>query len=137
MIPANAILTPHPKEFDRLAGESDSSFARFLKQQQFAKDHQCVVLLKGAFTSIALPDGRVYFNSSGNPLLATAGSGDVLTGIITSFLAQGYQAAHAAILGAYVHGLCADRRWQKGHGSMLASAIIEEIPQALYALGDL
>lgn len=133
-IPAGAIITPHPKEFDRLAGESDSSFGHLIKQKQFAKKHRCIIVLKGAFTSIALPDGSVFFNSSGNPLLATAGSGDVLTGIITSLLAQGYQAADAAILGVYLHGLCADRRAEKGHATMLASAIIEELPEALHSL---
>lgn len=133
-IPAGAIITPHPKEFDRLAGGSDSSFGRLIKQKQFAKNNRCVVILKGAFTSIALPDRSVFFNSSGNPLLATGGSGDVLTGIITSFLAQGYQASDAAILGVFLHGHCADLRHNKGHATMLASGIIEELPVALHSL---
>ena len=92
LLPAHSILTPHPGEFDRLAGKSESGFIRNQKQIEFAGQYNVIVLLKGAYTSIAMPDGTCYFNSTGNPGMATAGSGDVLTGIILSLLAQGYPA---------------------------------------------
>ncbi len=127
--PKNAILTPHPKEFDRLTGKSKNSFERLKKQKEFSQKHEVIVVLKGAHTSIAMPDGSIYFNSSGNELLATAGSGDVLSGIITSFLAQGYNPNEAAIMGVYTHGLCADAHKKQGNTTMIASDIIEMIPK--------
>jgi hydroxyethylthiazole kinase-like uncharacterized protein yjeF len=132
--PPQAILTPHPKEFDRLAGHSNNSFEREQKQASFAKKHNVIVVLKGAHTCIALPDGTLYFNSSGNPALATAGSGDVLTGIITSLLAQQYTLAQAAVMGVYLHGSCADLWVTKGNQTMIAGDVIEMLPQALYRL---
>jgi NAD(P)H-hydrate epimerase len=132
--PSQCIITPHPKEFDRLAGQSHTSFERLQKQRIFAQRYGIVVVLKGAHTSVATPDGKTYFNSSGNPLLATAGSGDVLTGIITSLLAQHYSLEEAAIVGVYLHGLCADVRKEQGNETMLASDIIDKIPQVLYKL---
>ena len=132
--PQQCILTPHPKEFDRLAGRSMNSFERLHKQRVFAQQHQCIVVLKGAHTSIATPDGKTFFNSSGNPALATAGSGDVLTGIITSLLAQQYHPEHAALLGVYLHGVCADIWIEKGNETMIASDIIEMIPLAAHRI---
>lgn len=132
--PRHCIITPHPKEFDRLAGPSHTSFERIQKQRVFAQHYGIVVLLKGAHTSIATPDGRTYYNSSGNPLLATAGSGDVLTGMIASLLAQQYSVEDAAVLGVYLHGLCADLWKQQGNETMIASDIVDKIPQALYNL---
>jgi hydroxyethylthiazole kinase-like uncharacterized protein yjeF len=108
LLPARSILTPHPGEFDRLAGKSDSGFIRNQKQIEFAAKYNVIVLLKGAYTSIAMPDGTCYFNSTGNPGMSTAGSGDVLTGIILSLLAQGYPPSDAALLGAFLHGLAGD-----------------------------
>ncbi len=134
VFPPNCVITPHPKEFDRLAGVSHSSFERLQKQKSFAHKYQVVVVLKGAYSSITLPDGRVYVNSTGNPALATAGSGDVLTGIITGLLAQGYLPSEAAILGVYTHGLCADTWVHEGKQTMLASDIIERIPQVFAGL---
>lgn len=129
--PANCILTPHPKEFDRLLGQpSANSYDRLKKAVSFARKHQVTVVLKGAHTAIAMPDGHVFFNQSGNVALATAGSGDALTGIIGSFLAQGYPAADAAILGVYLHGFCADLLAQE-QLTLLASDLIEKIPFAL------
>ena len=125
--PEHAVLTPHPKEFERLAGTSRNSEERLIKQIEFAKKHKVIIVLKGAHTSIALPDGLVYFNMTGNPLLATAGSGDVLSGIITSFLAQGYEASEAAILGVYLHGYVADRLKSKGVKHAIAGDFIEEL----------
>lgn len=132
--PQQSVITPHPKEFDRLAGLSHSSFERLLKQKNYAQTHQVVVVLKGAYTTIALPDGRLYVNSTGNPALATAGSGDVLTGIITGLLAQQYEPAEAAILGVYLHGLCADEWVKTGKQTMLAGDIVEMIPQVFGGL---
>jgi len=125
------VITPHPKEFDRLAGSSENGFQRYKKQMEFAKKHKCVVVLKGAFTSVATPDGRVMFNSVGNPGMATAGSGDVLTGIILSLLAQGYSAENAAIAGVFLHGLAGDIAAEKNCcESLIASDIIDNIASA-------
>jgi len=125
-LPALTIITPHPKEFDRLAGPSKNSFERLKKAKELAVNKNILVVLKGAHTAICCPDGTTYFNSTGNPGMATAGSGDVLTGMITSFLAQGYSSTEAAIIGVYCHGLAgdlsADFHSQTG---MTASNIIE------------
>ena len=128
---SNMVITPHPKEFDRLAGSSETGFQRYKKQIEFAKQHKCVVVLKGAFTSIAVSDGRVMFNSVGNPGMATAGSGDVLTGIILSLLAQGYSAENAAVAGVFLHGLAGDIAAEKKCcESLIASDIISNIASA-------
>ncbi len=107
-LPANTILTPHPKEFDRLAGVSDNDYERYVQLRDFAFKFSVYVVLKGAHTAIACPDGLVYFNSTGNPGMAKGGSGDVLTGIITGLLAQGYSPKESAIFGVYWHGLAGD-----------------------------
>ncbi len=101
------ILTPHPKEFERLVGPWKNDYDKLDKQLAFSEKHQCLVVLKGTYTTISC-QGSIYFNTSGNAGLATAGSGDVLTGIITGFLAQGYDPLDAALLGVYVHGRSAD-----------------------------
>jgi NAD(P)H-hydrate epimerase len=127
-LPKNTILTPHPGEFDRLTQAHTSGFDRMKTQQEFAQRNGVVVVLKGAHTSVALPDGAVFFNSSGNPGMATGGSGDVLTGIIASFLAQGYSAAHASMAGVYLHGLAGDLAAStRGEESMIAGDIIENL----------
>jgi len=108
LLPEGTILTPHPKEFDRLAGESSDSFERHLKQREFAALHKVVVVLKGAYTGIATLDGPYWFNTTGNPGMATGGSGDVLTGLITGLLAQGMPSLDAALAGVYLHGLAGD-----------------------------
>ena len=131
--PQKNIITPHPKEFDRIAGISKNSFERLQKQIHFAQYHKIVVVLKGAHTSIATPDGKIYFNSTGNAAMATAGSGDVLTGIITSLLAQGYETNDAAIIGVYLHGLAGDLA-AKNKATIIASDIIEKLPEALKLL---
>ena len=105
---AKAILTPHTKEFDRLTNKHKSDFERLNTAIAFAKQHKIVLVLKGAFTAVISSDGEVHFNSTGNSSLAKGGSGDTLTGIITALVAQGYTNLHAAILGVYLHGLCAD-----------------------------
>jgi NAD(P)H-hydrate epimerase len=104
-LPENSILTPHPGEFKRLVGETQNSFERIEKQLQLSKKYSVIVVLKGAFTSISTPDGKLFFNSTGNPGMATAGSGDVLTGIILGLLAQRVSPESAAVCGVYIHGL--------------------------------
>jgi len=107
LILENTILTPHPKEFERLVGSWENDYEKLDKQNKFSNTHKCLVILKGAYTSISYED-EIYFNTSGNPGLATAGSGDVLSGIITGLLAQGYKPLEAALIGVYVHGRAAD-----------------------------
>jgi NAD(P)H-hydrate epimerase len=108
LIPAGSILTPHPKEFERLFGESANDFERIDLALSKARELNCIIVLKGHHTFIATTDGKGFFNSTGNPGMATAGSGDVLTGILTGLLAQGYSSAETAILGVYLHGLAGD-----------------------------
>lgn len=108
LIPAGSILTPHPKEFERMFGETSNEFDRISLALQKAKELNIIILLKGHHTLIATPDGKGFFNSTGNAGMATGGSGDVLTGILAGLLAQGYTAVETAILGAYLHGLAGD-----------------------------
>jgi NAD(P)H-hydrate epimerase len=107
-VPEGSLLTPHPREFDRLAGESKDAYQRHLRQREFAASHGLFVILKGAYTGIAAPDGRYWFNTTGNPGMATGGSGDVLTGILTGLLSQGVSPLDAALAGVYLHGLSGD-----------------------------
>ncbi len=130
-LPKESILTPHPKEFERLAGKWNTDEERLKMQMNFSIKNQVFVVLKGACTSVSTPQGKVFINSSGNPGMATGGSGDALTGIITSLLAQGYQPERAAVLGVYLHGLAGDLAMEKvGGQSLIASDIIEFISQA-------
>ncbi len=128
-IPKNSILTPHPKEFKNLIGKSwKDDYEKLAFLREFSVKNQLIICLKGANTAVALPDGTIHFNSSGNAGMATAGSGDVLTGIITALLAQGYNPHEAAILGVYQHGVAGDRAAEKfGMTSMIASDIVENI----------
>lgn len=131
LIPPETILTPHPKEFERLFGKSDNDFARNALQRQKAQEHQVYIVLKGAHTAIACPDGTCWFNSTGNPGMATGGSGDVLTGILTGLLAQGYAPGDAALLGVFLHGLAGDRAAQKwGCQAMVAGDLTEFMGEA-------
>ena len=107
-IPDESILTPHPKEFERLFGTTQNHFERLELLRRSAQEQQVYIILKGAHTAIATPDGNVYFNSTGNPGMATAGSGDVLTGVLTSILAQRYTPFQTAILGTWLHGRSGD-----------------------------
>jgi len=136
---ANTILTPHPKEFERLAGGSENGYERLQRQIEFSKKHKCIVILKGANTSVTTPDGNVFFNGTGNPGMATGGSGDVLTGIILSLLAQGYSEENAAVTGTFLHGLAGDiASEEQGFESLIASDIIKCIGNAFKRLhGDL
>ncbi len=131
-VPENSIFTPHPKEFERLVGKSVTGFERLQKQIEFAEKYKIYLVLKGAHTATATPEGRVYFNSVGNPGMATGGSGDVLTGIILSFLSQNYTPFEAAVFGVYIHGLAGDyAAEQKGQYPLIASDIINFLPDAL------
>lgn len=135
-IPKNSILTPHPVEFDRLTGVSVSnSIQRLELARKYAAENGVYIVLKGAHTAIITPDSKVYFNSTGNPGMATAGSGDVLTGMITSLLAQKYSPLDAAVVGVYLHGLAGDlAKMIKSEYGLLASDIIESISGAYASL---
>jgi hydroxyethylthiazole kinase-like uncharacterized protein yjeF len=127
-LPKGTILTPHPGEFDRLTEKHTSGFERMKTQKAFAIKHGIYIVLKGAHTSISCPDGTVYFNASGNSGMATGGSGDVLTGIITGLRAQSFHPQAACILGVYLHGLAGDiaASVQSSHG-MIAGDIVEQL----------
>jgi NAD(P)H-hydrate epimerase len=132
-VKVSVVVTPHPGEMGRLLGISSSDVQRdrIALASEFARRHQVTVVLKGAATVIATQHGWVFINSSGNPGMATGGTGDVLTGMIGSFLAQGYGASQAACLGVYLHGLAGDlAAGEKGEASMIAGDLIEKIPQA-------
>lgn len=130
------ILTPHPGEFERLAGKSSNNFERLELQKTFSEKHNCAVVLKGAHTSITLPGGRLFFNSTGNPGMAKGGSGDALTGMILAFLAQGYTMEQASVLGVFIHGMAGDlAAAEKGEYAMICSDLIEKIPAAFNAIG--
>ncbi len=134
-IPAYSILTPHPKEFERLTESVNNDFERHALQLNFSKKHKVYVVLKGAHTCITTPEGMSYFNSTGNPGMAKGGSGDVLTGIITALLAQGYNPLEAALIAVYIHGLSGDiAKEQKGEIGMTASDLIHYLPDAFMML---
>ncbi len=107
-VPVLSVLTPHAGEFDRIFGQQPNAEARLVKAIEVARYHNILIVLKGRYTTIIRPDGRLYFNSTGNPAMATPGSGDVLTGVITSLMAQGYRPEVAALCGVYIHGLAGD-----------------------------
>ncbi len=136
-LPKGIILTPHPKEFDRLEGHSADSYERLTKACNLAERLQGIVILKGHYTAICMADGHVMFNPTGNAGMATAGSGDVLTGIITGLLARGYQPKEACMVGVYLHGLAGDlAAAELGEESLLASDIIQYLPRAFKRLKE-
>ena len=108
ILPKNSILTPHLREFERMFGPSANDFERNDLQLKKAQELGVFLILKGANSSIATPDGQCFFNNTGNPGMATGGSGDVLTGILTGLMAQGYPPLEACQLGVYLHGLAGD-----------------------------
>ena len=135
LLPANAILTPHPKEFERMIGETGDSYTQLRLQMAFSEKYKAIVILKGAHTRISFPDGRVYFNTTGNPGMATAGCGDVLTGIILGLLAQDFTAEDAALTGVYLHGLAGDIAVNEtGEYSLIAGDIIHSLGKAFLKL---
>jgi len=124
----NSILTPHVGEFDRLVGKSKNRFERLQKAQDFTQKFKVIVILKGHYTTIVLPTGKMFMNTTGNQGMATAGSGDVLTGILLGLLTKGYLPENTAKLGVYLHGLAGDCALEKqSHESLIASDIIENI----------
>ncbi len=136
-LPQGIIMTPHPKEFDRMSGHCADSFERLTKAVDMAKRLQIYIILKGHRSALCLPDGHVVFNSTGNAGMATAGSGDVLTGIITALLARGLPQGDACLLGMYIHGLAGDLAAKElGEESLVASDITAFLPKAFKVLGE-
>ena len=137
-LPKNVIMTPHPKEFDLLNGSSCAdSYERLSKARNMAEHLNAFIILKGHYSALCMPNGHVVFNSTGNAGMATAGSGDVLSGIITALLARGYKHADACIVGMYLHGLAGDLAAKElGKESLTASDIINHLPQAFKRLED-
>lgn len=136
-LPKGSILTPHPKELERLVGKCQNSYERLMKARELAKTANVHIILKGAYSAIIAPDGKCWFNTTGNPGMATGGSGDVLTGILLALLAQGYETGTAARLATYVHGLAGDIASKKqGVIGMTAGDIISKLPMAWRMLED-
>ena len=136
-LPKGIILTPHPKEFDRLEGNSSDSYERLTKARELAERLQGYVILKGHYSALCCPDGHVTFNNTGNAGMATAGSGDVLTGIITALLARGYKQRDACMVGMYLHGLAGDIAAKHvGMESLIASDLIQYLPEAFLRIKD-
>ena len=137
-LPKGIILTPHPKEFERLAGSHFvDSYERLSSARDMAERLQAYIILKGHYTALCMPDGKVVFNTTGNPGMATAGSGDVLTGMITGLLARGYRQADACMLGMYLHGMAGDIAAKKiGVECLVAGDIIKCLPEAFRYLDD-
>lgn len=134
LLQPKTIITPHPKELERLIGKWNSEAEKLEKTIAFSKQYQLIIVMKGAPTHIIDGD-TVYENTTGNAALATAGSGDVLTGMITSLLAQSYEPINAAILGVYLHGLTADIALpETGYQSFIASDVISNIGKAYLSL---
>jgi NAD(P)H-hydrate epimerase len=136
-VPQGSVLTPHPKEFERLFGVFADSYSRMKAQVAFSKKMECTIVLKQAHTCITLPDGQVWFNTTGNPGMATGGSGDVLTGLITGLLAQGYPAGEASLLGVFAHGLAGDIACRDTHiNAIIASDITDNIGAAFHVIEE-
>lgn len=131
LIPKNSILTPHPKEFERLFGKSANSATMLKVLREKAQQYGLFIVLKGANSRIATPNGEIYFNTTGNPGMASGGMGDVLTGIVVALLAQGYPPLSATLLSVYLHGLSADISLKKqSYESLLASDVVESLGSA-------
>lgn len=137
-LPKGSILTPHIGELERIIGKCNNSFERLTKAKELAAYLQCYMVVKGAYTVVITPQGKFYFNPTGNPGMATGGSGDVLTGIILALLTQGYQPENAARLGVYVHGLAGDIACRRmGEISLTASDVIDALPEAWRVLSEI
>lgn len=130
-LPEHSILTPHPKEFQRIFGKTVDRFAAMQLQRKMSKKYGLIIVLKGAHTSISLPDSTCYFNNTGNPGMATGGTGDVLTGIILGLIAQSYTPTEAALAGVWIHGAAGDMAEQKlGQHALIAEDILNFAGQA-------
>lgn len=131
LMPRHTILTPHPKELERLFGKTENDFERLQLALQKSKEYNCYIILKGHNTFISTPEQKGYINSTGNAGMATAGSGDVLTGILTGLLAQGYPPLQAGILGMYLHGAAGDiAAFELSQEAMIAGDIADCLPKA-------
>lgn len=128
-LPKGSILTPHPKELERLVGKCQDSHERLIKAQELARNADLYIIIKGGFSTIVTPQGHCWINPTGNPGMATGGSGDVLTGVLLALLAQGYDPETAARLGVFAHGLAGDvaARRQSEMG-MTAGDIVSALP---------
>src|SRR5690606_23015015 len=127
-LPENIILTPHQAELKRLIGEWKDDYERIDKTKKIAQQNKLIIVSKSAHTAIFTPSGETYFNSTGNPGMATAGSGDVLTGIITAQMAKGFKPVDAAVFGVFLHGLAGNlAKDNLGEESLLATDIINYI----------
>lgn len=136
-LPKGSILTPHPKELERLVGRCQDSYERLMKACELAHTAKVHIVLKGAYSTIITPNGKCFFNPTGNPGMATGGSGDVLTGVILALLAQGYAAEEAAKIGTYIHGLAGDFAQKKqGMIGLTASDIVACLPMAWRLLSE-
>lgn len=134
-LPPLSVLTPHPKEFDRLFGEHSNDFVRLAKAKEMANALKIAIVLKSHYTATVLPTGQVFFNTTGNAGMAKGGSGDVLTGMITAFISQGYSPGDAAVLGVYLHGLAGDFAANAlSKEAMVAGDIVTFLPQAFLTL---
>lgn len=128
LIPKRSIITPHPKEFERLFGQTGNSFERLEMAREKAEEFDMYIVLKDHHTQVVTPEGKVYYNLTGNAGLAKGGSGDILTGILTSLLAQGYSEKDTCILGVWLHGKAADLAAEKySKESMLPTDVIDEL----------
>lgn len=131
LLPKDTILTPHPKELERLVGRCTNSYDLLMKAREVSTKYHIYIILKGAWTAVISPDGNCRFNPTGNPGMATAGSGDVLTGILLALLAQGYPTKETCLLGVYLHGAAGDLAAEsKGENGMIAGDIIDNLPLA-------
>ncbi len=134
-IPKGSILTPHPKELERLIGIWENDYEKLEKVKVIAQTYKIIFIIKGAHSTVICPDGNMYFNSTGNWGMATAGSGDVLSGIIASLIGQGYKPIEASILGVFLHGLAGDNATKTIHPhSIIASDLINNISNAYFSL---
>ncbi len=131
----DSILTPHPGELKRLLGNWENDFHKIELAKEFSVKFSVIVVVKGAHTMIVAPNGKLFFNSTGNPGMATGGSGDILAGVIVSLLGQGYQPLDATIAGVYIHGMAGDlAAAREGEIGMTAHSILQQIPEAFQAL---
>ncbi|MEI7595438.1 MAG: NAD(P)H-hydrate dehydratase [Bacteroidota bacterium] len=136
-VPKGSIFTPHVGEFERLLGKKSSTFQRIQLAKEFCFKYSVYLILKGAHSILVAPSGELFFNSTGNPGMATGGSGDVLTGIISSLMAQGYSSRDACIIAMYIHGLAGDfATYEKSMNSMIAGDIVDNLPKSFEYILD-
>ena len=137
VVPKNSILTPHPREFERLFGRTTDNFERLNIAKRYAAQLQVYIIVKGAYSLLVCPDGKVHFNNTGNPGMATGGSGDVLTGILAGLLSQGYSSRDTCIIGMYLHGLAGDLAAQAlSREALIAGDLIDYLGKAFLQVSE-